>query len=95
MVVLPSRMTQSFNVMEAGARVDGDNRAIHGSLFVPAAATTCPDCAVQEFLSVLVIVIVCAVADGETLDAFGLDLVDAFPDVNPHHLDALDQRSVG
>lgn len=94
MVVLPSRMTQSFNIVEAGARVDGDNWALHGSLFVPAAATTYPDCSVQEFLSVLVIIIVCAVADGETLDAFGLDLVDALPDINAHHLDALDQRSV-
>ena len=94
-VILPARVPQRLDVVEARTAINGNDGAIDRSAFVPAPAITYPHGPLQEFLHVLEVVVCGPVAHVHALDALCLNLVDAFPYIDAHGLDALHEGTIG
>ena len=75
--------------------MDVSHGAIDRSAFVPAPAITYPHGPLQEFLHVLEVVVCGPVGHVHALDALCLNLVDAFPCIDAHGLDALHEGTIG
>lgn len=86
-VILPSRLANRFGEVESCPTIYCNDLTVCCPAFVPTAAVAHPNCTLEIFLDMLIVVCVCFCGDFKCSDGFGLELCDDVVEIDGDRLD--------